>query len=86
MEARIDGGKVTLFDYLATTMSIRKGKADVTQADRQTVLLFESEHLDLPAFSLYPEKYHSQFGHIPGRVDIDFEQNSAFPKGYVLQA
>lgn len=86
MQIPVNGGTVTIFDYLAQTIQTRGGKSQITQADHQTILLFDSERLDLPSFSLYPEKYKRKFGQMAGQQEVDFEQNTAFPKGYVLQA
>lgn len=86
IQAKVKGGTMTMFDYLATTLQTGQGKPQVTQADRQTVLFFDSNQLDLPTFSLYPEKYKPPSSPMAGQQEIDFEQNSAFPEGYVLQA
>lgn len=86
MQIPVNGGTVTMFDYLAQTIQTRGGKSQITQVDHQTILLFDSERLDLPSFSLYPEKYKRKFGQMAGQQEVDFEQNTAFPKGYVLQA
>lgn len=86
MQIPVNGGTVTMFDYLAQTIQTRGGKSQITQADHQTILLFDSERLDLPSFSLYPEKYKRKFGQMEGQQEVDFEQNTHFPKGYVLQA
>lgn len=86
MQVPVNGGTVTMFDYLAQTIQSRGRKSEITQAEHQTILLFDSERLDLPAFSLYPEKYRRKFGQMAGQQEVDFEQNTHFPKGYVLQA
>lgn len=86
MQIPVNGGTVTMFDYLAQTIQTRGGKSQITQADHQTILLFDSERLDLPSFSLYPEKYKRKFAQMAGQQEVDFEQNTAFPNGYVLQA
>lgn len=81
---QVDDALVTIFDYMATSWVGRGRDRRMTKADRQTVLLFESERLDLPAFSLRPETLGAKIRTALGQQDIDFDQHPDFSSAYVL--
>jgi len=51
----------------------------------QSVLLLESDRLDLPAFLLRPEGLSQKLAGAMGQQDIDFENQPDFSAAYVLQ-
>jgi len=72
----INGIKVTIMEIL---MSYEK---KVTQ---QTVILFESDNIDLPSFICIPENSILKFSlSILGYNDIDYDSNPKFSKSYLL--
>jgi hypothetical protein len=80
MRTNVEGINVSLFDYKYTTSS---GKHSHTH--RQTVLLFESEKIRLPRFTLRPEHMFHKLGSFLGYQDIDFEARPKFSDNYLLQ-
>jgi hypothetical protein len=74
------GTPVTLFDYQYTTGS---GKHNNTH--RRTVLLFETERLRLPFFTLRPQGLFHKLAAAFGYGDIDFQANPVFSDAYLLQ-
>jgi hypothetical protein len=77
---QVDDIQITLFDYRFTTSS---GKHNRTHD--QTVGLFETERLELPAFALRPEHVFHRLAGALGYQDIDFEQDPAFSEAVLLQ-
>jgi hypothetical protein len=71
---------VTIFDYKYTTGS---GKHSDTR--NQTVVLFESERLQLPSFALRPEHLFHKLAGAMGYQDIDFDAFPEFSQTYLLQ-
>ncbi len=82
---QVDDALVTVFDYMAYSWAGRGKNRRMSKADMQTVLLFESERLDLPAFSLRPETLGAKIRNALGQQDIDFDQHPDFSSAYVLQ-
>jgi hypothetical protein len=80
MRSEADGAAVTVFDY-----SYWLGQGKNRRFVRQSVLLLESERLDLPAFALRPEGLTEKLQGALGQPDIDFEAQPAFSAAYVLQ-
>ena len=80
MNGRAGDVKVQIFDYTYTTGG---GKSSRTWA--QTVFLFESGRLRLPAFSQWPQGFWDKIAGAFGQQDIDFEANPEFSRAYVLQ-
>lgn len=80
MKGRVDDVAVTLFDY---KYSASRGKHNDTR--RQTVLLLESERLQLPFFTLRPEHFLHRMAGAFGYEDIDFDSNPAFSDAYLLK-
>jgi hypothetical protein len=80
LRAEADGAAVTALDYRYTT-----GVAKNQRTVRQTVLILDSERLDLPAFTLRPEGLGQKLGGAMGQQDIDFQEQLAFSSAYVLQ-
>lgn len=80
MRGEIQDIAVSLFDYRYTTGS---GKHSHTHA--QTVVLFESEQLALPFFTLRPEGFFHKMAGAFGYQDIDFADSPAFSDAYLLK-
>lgn len=80
MRGSANGIDVTLFDYRYTTGS---GKSSSTW--NQTVILFQSGLLQLPAFTLRPESVFHRIKQAFGYPDIDFDTHPEFSKQYLLQ-
>jgi hypothetical protein len=81
LRGRAGGLEVSIFDYAYVTGS---GKNRHTW--RQTVLAFEIDDADLPAFSLRPEMWFHKVGQWLGYKDIDFESHPTFSKKYLLRS
>jgi hypothetical protein len=71
---------VSLFDYRYTT-----GGGRHNHVHDQTVLLFESERLALPLFTLRPEGVFHKMAGAFGYEDIDFDGSPAFSDAYLLK-
>jgi hypothetical protein len=80
MRGEIQDIVVSLFDHQYTTGS---GKHSHTHA--QTVVLFESERLALPFFSLRPEGFFHKMAGAFGYEDIDFDGSPDFSDAYLLK-
>jgi len=73
--------KVQLFDHSYMIGS----DSQLVHTWRQTVLLFESARLQLPAFSLRPEGAWDGVAGLFGQQDIELEASPEFSRAYVLQ-
>ena len=71
---------VTIMDYQFTT-----GGGKNSSTFRQTVIVFESDELQLPSFSLRPENFFHKIGSAFGYQDIDFDSFPEFSKNYLLR-
>ncbi len=71
---------VTIMDYRYT---VGGGKNSCTWT--QTVILFQSSLLRLPAFTLRPEHLFHKIGNAFGYKDIDFDSYPTFSKQYLLR-
>ncbi len=71
---------VAVFDYAYTT-----GGGQSSQHWRQTVILFESDDMGLPKFTLRPENVFHKIGQVFGYQDIDFDSHPEFSKRYLLR-
>jgi hypothetical protein len=71
---------VTIFEYRYTT-----GGGKSTKIWRQTVILLESDQLQLPSFVLRPENLLDKIENVFGHKDIDFEAYPNFSKHYLLR-
>ncbi len=71
---------VAVFDYAYTT-----GGGQHSQQWRQTVILFESDDMGLPEFTLRPENVFHKIGQVFGYKDIDFDSHPEFSKRYLLR-
>jgi hypothetical protein len=80
LRRHVDHIQITLFDYRFTTSG---GKHNRTHD--QTVGLFETARLELPAFALRPEHVFHRLAGALGYQDIDFEQDPAFSEAVLLQ-
>jgi hypothetical protein len=80
LRTRMDGTTVTLFDHGYITGSGRRQRTF-----RQSVLLMEPRALELPAFSLRPERFGEKLQGLKGRPDIDFDNQPRFSSAYALE-
>lgn len=71
---------LTIFDYRYTTGG---GKNSHTWS--QTVVLYQSNRLQLPSFTLRPENVFHKIGKSFGYKDIDFDTYPIFSKQYLLR-
>ena len=71
---------INIMDYRYTVGS---GKNSSTHL--QTVIIVQSAHLHLPAFTLAPENFFHKIGGIFGYQDIDFASHPKFSKQYLLR-
>lgn len=81
MRGELQDIAVTLADFRYTT-----GSGKHSHTHDQTVLLFESERLDLPAFTLCPEGFFHKVAGAFGYEDIDFDGSPAFSDAYLLKS
>lgn len=72
--------KIALVDYRFTT-----GSGKNQQTHNQTVVVMESDQLQIPAFTLRPESLFDWFGSMMGFQDIDFDNHPEFSKMFVLK-
>jgi hypothetical protein len=80
LRTEADGAAAAIFDYNYTV-----GLGKNQRSSTQSVLLFESERLNLPAFALRPEGLGQKLQGALGQQDIDFEEQPGFSSAYVLQ-
>jgi hypothetical protein len=80
LRGEADGAAATLFDY-----SYAVGQGKNQRYHTQSVLLFESERLNLPPFALRPEGFGQKVRGLLGQQDINFQEHPAFSSAYVLQ-
>lgn len=79
LQREYDGGHVCLFDY---TYRERRGK--VVRYYTQTIVAFQSPHLNLPFFMMAQETVGSRLGELFGYRDIDFDSHPRFSEKYHL--
>jgi hypothetical protein len=80
MRREIHDIAVTLFEYRYRTSS---GKH--TRTHHQTVLLFETQRLQLPLFTLRPEGMFHRIAQKFGYQDINFADHPVFSESYLLR-
>ncbi len=80
MNGRAGDVEVQIFDYEYVT-----GGGKSSHSWRQTVILFESNRLQLPAFSLRPQGFWDGIAGAFGRQDIEFPASPEFSSAYLLQ-
>ena len=80
MTAETDLATLTIFDYRFTT-----GGGQHSQTHLQSVILMQSDSLDLPTFQLKPEGFFDKIGAAIGLQDIDFDENPEFSKSFTLK-
>ena len=80
MSGALYGMQTMVFGYSYTTGS---GKNRTTT--RQSVVLNESDELDLPQFDMRPEHFLHKIGGAFGYQDIDFPRHEQFSKKYLLR-
>ncbi|MEB3339013.1 MAG: hypothetical protein VKJ46_16195 [Leptolyngbyaceae bacterium] len=73
------GAKISISDYSYTS-----GHGKNTRTSTQTVVLVESDDLDLPSFELTPEDIFDKVGNILGFHDINFETHPDFSRHHNL--
>ena len=80
MVAETDLATLTIFDYRFVT-----GGGQHSTTHRQSVILMQSDSLELPRFRLKPEGFFDKIGAAIGFQDIDFDENPAFSKAFTLK-
>jgi hypothetical protein len=80
MKGKVRDADVTIMDYRYTT-----GSGKNSNTFNQTVILFDSEILQLPAFALRPENVFHKLGSAFGYQDIDFDSHQEFSRKYLLR-
>ncbi len=81
LQGRAGDIDVSVFDYRYVT-----GGGQHSRSWHQTVILFESDEMRLPNFTLRPENLFHKIGQVFGYQDIDFEAHPEFSKRYLLRA
>jgi LPXTG-motif cell wall-anchored protein len=74
-------GALSCGETVVLDCQIGSGKS----AQTQTVACFRLSGKDLPAFEMRPENMLHKIGSLFGYKDIDFDQNEAFSKSYLLR-
>ncbi|MCA8999494.1 MAG: hypothetical protein KDA80_21040 [Planctomycetaceae bacterium] len=72
--------RLAILDYRFTTGSGRS-----THTHNQTVMYFQAPDLQVPKFSLQPERFWHKIGQMFGGKDINFDTHPAFSKKYLLK-
>lgn len=85
LRTETDGVAVTYFDYSYTILGSTSGKHRNTKVVAQSVVLFESQRLALPAFTLRPEGLSQKLRGKLGEQDIDFPKHRDFSSAYMLK-
>jgi hypothetical protein len=80
LRGAIRDSNIAIFDYRYTTGG---GKHQHTWS--QTVISFQLQGRNLPAFTMRPENVFHKLGSMMGYQDIDFEINPVFSKKYLLR-
>ena len=80
LRGRANDMDVLIFDYRYTT-----GGGQHSNTSHQTVILFESDGMQLPQFALRPENVFHKIGQVFGYQDIDFDSHPEFSKRYLLK-
>lgn len=80
MIRRSGEGNLAVFD-----LRLRTGSGQHSFVEQETVALIESERLDLPRFSMQPEKFYHRLSGMTGGEDIDFPERTTFNRHYFLQ-
>jgi hypothetical protein len=78
-------GRATRLDIVMLEYRFTIGGGQHSQTLRQTVALFETKTVDLPAFSVRPEHMFHKLGQLVGYQDIDFDSSREFSKRYLLR-
>jgi hypothetical protein len=72
--------QVSIFDYVYTT-----GSGKTHKGHHQTVVMIDSNSLNLPLFSMRPEGAWQEIGQMFGGQDIDFPSHPNFSNKYLLR-
>ena len=80
MTAETDLATLTIFDYRFVT-----GGGQHSTTHQQSVILMQSDSLDLPRFRLKPEGFFDKIGAAIGFQDIDFDENPEFSTAFTLK-
>ena len=80
LQGRAGDIDVSVFDYRYVT-----GGGQNSRSWNQTVILFESDEMRLPNFTLRPENLFHKIGQVFGYQDIDFDSHPEFSKRYLLR-
>lgn len=80
MNGRANDMDITIMDYQYTT-----GNGKNSHIWSQSLVIVQSNLLQLPAFALSPENFFHKIGSIFGYKDIDFASHPKFSKQYLLR-
>ncbi len=80
LSGEAQGTRVALADYQYTT-----GGGKNSSTHRRSVVVLESEGLDLPRFAVRPEHFFDRFAELVGMDDIDFDEDPDFSSAYLLK-
>jgi hypothetical protein len=75
-----DGPHAVVFDYHYET-----GSGNSRTVHRQTVCYLVEDTLDLPSFSLRPERFYHRVAGVFGYADIDFDDRPEFSRLFLLR-
>ena len=78
--AETDLATLSIFDYRYVT-----GGGQHSTTHQQSVILMQSDSLELPRFRLKPEGFFDKIGAAIGFQDIDFDENPEFSKAFTLK-
>lgn len=80
MNGHVNETDISIFDYRYIT-----GSGKNSHIWRQTVILIQSDQLQLPSFVLRPENVFHKIGSTFGYKDINFDSHPVFSKQYLLR-
>lgn len=84
LQGKSGDAKLAVFDY-HYSVTTSGGESSSTKHYRQSVLYMHAPSLELPGFTLVPERLTHKVGSAVGYQDIDFGSHPIFSKKYLLQ-
>jgi hypothetical protein len=85
LSGEADGAQIFIFDY-SYKYIFRTGEGQTPQSQSQTVLIAQSDRLDLPPFQLHPRNIFNKIFSALEKQDIDLQGHSEFSNAYELKA
>ncbi|KAA3613404.1 MAG: hypothetical protein DWQ01_02450 [Planctomycetota bacterium] len=80
LRGKTKNAEISIFDYRYVT-----GGGRNSSTHKQSVILLQSEGMELPAFAMRPENIFHKIGSTLGFQDIDFPNHPTFSNKYLLQ-